>query len=71
MIVAADGLNSKVRDLYPEAFKPNIEVRSNKFVWLGTHRIFEAFTFIFEETPHGWIWAHAYRFDEETSTFIV
>ena len=71
LIVAADGLNSKLRDLHATAFKPHIDLRCNKFVWLGTRRVFDAFTFIFEETPHGWVWAHAYRFDEETSTFIV
>ncbi len=71
LIVAADGLNSKVRNRHAEAFKPHIDLRRNKFVWLGTRRVFDAFTFIFEETAHGWVWAHAYRFDEETSTFIV
>jgi len=43
----------------------------NKFIWLGTHKLFDAFTFIFKETPAGWIWVHAYRFDKNTSTFIV
>jgi anthraniloyl-CoA monooxygenase len=71
LIVAADGINSKIRGLYAEAFEPEIDLRKNKFVWLGTRRTFDAFTFIFEETEHGWIWAHAYRFDSDTSTFIV
>src|SRR4051812_5435401 len=42
-----------------------------RFVWLGTHKLFEAFTFAFEQTEWGWFQAHAYRFDNETSTFIV
>ena len=47
-------------------------MRSNKFVWLGTRQTFQdAFTFVFEETEHGWIWAHIYQFDDDTSTFIV
>jgi anthraniloyl-CoA monooxygenase len=46
-------------------------VRANKFVWLGTSKVFDAFTFAFEETEHGWIWAHAYRFAPDCSTFIV
>ena len=47
-------------------------MRKCKFVWLGTHQKFDdAFTFIFEETEHGWVWAHAYQFDAETATFIV
>ena len=49
----------------------DIELRSNKYIWLGTRKPFEAFTFVFEETEHGWFWAHAYRFDADTSTFIV
>lgn len=71
MIVASDGLNSKIRTRFAGSFKPDIELRRNKFVWLGTHKVFDAFTFIFVETPHGWVWAHAYRFDDNTSTFII
>lgn len=72
LIVAADGLNSKTRSEHAEAFKPNIDARACKFVWLGTHQKFDdAFTFIFEKTEHGWVWAHAYQFDDETATFIV
>jgi anthraniloyl-CoA monooxygenase len=72
LVVAADGLNSKVRREYAEHFKPEIDVRKCKFVWLGTHQKFDdAFTFIFEETEHGWVWAHAYQFDDDTATFIV
>ncbi|HEY7775060.1 MAG TPA: FAD-dependent monooxygenase, partial [Kineobactrum sp.] len=72
VIVAADGLNSKMRNSDLETFDCSIDVRSNKFVWLGTKQTFrDAFTFIFEETEHGWIWAHAYQFDQDTSTFIV
>jgi anthraniloyl-CoA monooxygenase len=71
LIVAADGINSRVRNRYATAFKPSVDLRRNKYIWLGTKKPFEAFTFIFEETEHGWIWAHAYRFDADTSTFIV
>ena len=72
LIVASDGLNSKIRNTYLEEFGCTIETRPNKFVWLGTNQTFrDAFTFIFEQTDHGWIWAHAYQFDENTSTFIV
>ena len=54
------------------AFKPDIDIRRCKFVWLGTHQKFDdAFTFIFEETENGWVWAHAYQFDDDTATFIV
>jgi anthraniloyl-CoA monooxygenase len=71
LIVAADGINSRIRSRYASDFQPSIELRRNKYVWLGTNKLFEAFTFIFEETEHGWIWAHAYHFDADTSTFIV
>ena len=72
LVIAADGLNSKTRNELADHFKPGIEQRKNKFVWLGTHQKFDdAFTFIFEETEHGWIWAHAYQFDSDTATFIV
>lgn len=72
LVVASDGLNSKTRVLYEKTFRPEIDLRLCPFVWLGTHQTFaDAFTFIFEETPKGWVWAHAYQFDDETATFIV
>ncbi|MBO9427849.1 bifunctional salicylyl-CoA 5-hydroxylase/oxidoreductase [Labrenzia sp. R4_1] len=72
LVVAADGLNSRTRTLYADTFKPDIDVRKCHFVWLGTHQTFsDAFTFIFEKTEHGWVWAHAYQFDDDTATFIV
>jgi anthraniloyl-CoA monooxygenase len=71
LIVGADGINSTVRRLHQEHFEPNIDRRLCKFIWLGTHRIFEAFTFLFEKTEHGWFQAHCYRFDKDMSTFIV
>jgi anthraniloyl-CoA monooxygenase len=71
LIVAADGINSAVRTRYADHFQPSIEVRTNRFAWLGTHKLFDAFTFIFVQTEWGWFQAHAYRFNADTSTFIV
>jgi len=72
IVVASDGLNSAVRQEFAEHFKPEIDTRLNKFVWLGTKQKFDdAFTFIFENTKYGWVWAHAYQFDADTATFIV
>ncbi len=71
LIVASDGINSRIRAAYAEHFQPEIDWRRNKFVWLGTHRVFEAFTFVFVATEWGWFQAHAYRFNADTSTFIV
>ena len=71
LIIASDGLNSRIRGKYAETYQPDIDWRCNRFVWLGTKKRFEAFTFAFEETEWGWFQAHAYRFDDETATFIV
>src|SRR6516225_5718953 len=71
LIVACDGVNSRVRQDRADHFRPEIEVGRNKYIWLGTRRIFDAFTFAFEQTAAGWIWCHAYRFDHEASTCIV
>jgi len=72
LVVACDGLNSRVRNEFAEHFKPNIDVRPCKFIWLGTHQKFDdAFTFVFEKTKHGWVWIHAYQFDADTATVIV
>jgi anthraniloyl-CoA monooxygenase len=72
LVVACDGINSVVRKEFAEVFKPDIDMRLCKFIWLGTHQKFnDAFTFIFEETEHGWVWAHVYQFDADTATFIV
>ena len=72
LVVACDGLNSRVRSEFAEHFKPNIDVRPCKFIWLGTKQKFDdAFTFIFEKTKHGWMWIHAYQFDADTATVIV
>ncbi len=71
LIIACDGLNSAIREKYAATYQPDIDVRDCRFVWLGTSKLFEAFTFAFEETEWGWFQAHAYRFDDNTSTFIV
>jgi anthraniloyl-CoA monooxygenase len=71
LIIASDGINSKIRTAYAETFKPDIVVRPNRFIWLGTPRRFEAFTFDFQRTEHGWFQAHIYQFDAQTSTCIV
>ncbi len=71
LIIAADGLNSRIRTKYAATYQPDIDLRLCRFVWLGTHKLFDAFTFAIESTEWGWFQAHAYRFDAETSTFIV
>ena len=71
LIIAADGINSRFRDARGDVFGVEVEERANKFIWLGTSKPFDAFTFAFEQTEAGWIWAHAYRFAPDCSTFIV
>ncbi|HEX8238298.1 MAG TPA: bifunctional salicylyl-CoA 5-hydroxylase/oxidoreductase [Allosphingosinicella sp.] len=71
LVIAADGANSRIRTAYEDHFGVDVQVRKNKFFWFGTHKVFEAFTFAFERTEAGWVWAHAYRFDDGLSTFIV
>ena len=71
LIVAADGVNSAIRQRYEAAFEPTIDLRPNKFVWLGTTFPYEAFTFYFKQSRHGLWRVHAYRFNEGESTFIV
>ena len=71
LIIASDGINSRVRNRTPEVFQPDIVTRPNRYIWLGTHKLYDAFTFLFEKTEHGWFQAHVYKFDDKTSTFIV
>ena len=71
LIIASDGINSRIRNRYAEVFKPDIVTRPNRFIWLGTNKLFDAFNFIFEKTEHGWFQAHVYKFDDNTTTFIV
>ena len=71
LIVASDGINSKIRTKYAHIFQPDIVTRPNRYIWLGTTKLWDAFNFTFEKTEHGWFQAHIYKFDHETSTFIV
>ena len=71
LIVACDGVNSRLRELRREQFRTDVVVGRNRYIWLGTSRVFDAFTFAFVHTDAGWIWSHAYCFDGSTSTFIV
>jgi 2-polyprenyl-6-methoxyphenol hydroxylase-like FAD-dependent oxidoreductase len=71
LIVACDGVNSRLRQLHRHDFETDVQVGRNKYIWLGTTKVFEVFTFAFVQTAAGWIWCHAYGFDGDTSTFIV
>jgi anthraniloyl-CoA monooxygenase len=71
LVVASDGVSSVTRKKYAGIFRPNHQVRQNRFIWLGSRRKLDAFTFDFRETAWGWFNLHAYRFDEDWSTFII
>ena len=71
LVVGADGVNSVVRETWRDDFGPAIDWRPNKFVWMGTTRPFDAFTFDFRQDEHGLWRLHAYRYSADRSTFIV
>jgi anthraniloyl-CoA monooxygenase len=71
LVVAADGRNSVTRSRHEAAFGPTTKVEGSTFIWLGTDKVFDAFTFIFAETEHGPFQAHIYPFSDDRSTFIV
>ena len=71
LVVVCDGVSSRLRRQHRDQFGTAVGVGRNKYIWLGTRKVFDAFTFAFVETEAGWIWCHAYGFDRNTSTFIV
>lgn len=71
LVIAGDGINSKLRQFHAEHFRPTVTVGGNRFIWLGTDKVFDSFTFAFVETDAGWIWFYAYGFSAEHSTCIV
>jgi anthraniloyl-CoA monooxygenase len=71
LVVAADGVNSAVRARYADVFGPELDVRSCKYMWLGTDKVFDAFKFYVRPTPHGVMQVHGYPYDAKGSTFIV
>ena len=71
IVIASDGANSLVRERYRDHFHPSVDIRPNRFVWLGTTKPFPAFTFYFKGDAHGLWRVHAYQYDRTHSTFIV
>jgi anthraniloyl-CoA monooxygenase len=71
LLVGADGANSLVRRTYNEFFQPSLDVRRNKYIWLGTNQLFHGLTLTFREHTAGLFIAHSYKFNQTTSTFIV
>jgi len=71
LVVAADGINSRTREIYRDHFKPSVDLRPNKFVWLGSTRPLDAFKYFFKESEHGILLAHTYQYEEGASTWII
>jgi anthraniloyl-CoA monooxygenase len=71
LVIAADGVNSAVRARYADAFRPSLEVRRCRYMWLGTDKVFDAFKFYIKQTPYGVMQIHGYPFDAHNSTFII
>ncbi|MGD1221893.1 FAD-dependent monooxygenase [Streptomyces krungchingensis] len=71
LVVAGDGVNSALRDRRAQHFGPEVTHGQNCYIWLGTTKVFDSFTFAFVETGHGWIWCYAYGFGEDASTCVV
>ncbi|WP_274564563.1 bifunctional salicylyl-CoA 5-hydroxylase/oxidoreductase [Streptomyces spiramyceticus] len=71
LVVACDGVRSATRDAYAGTFGPDLDERHCRYMWLGTDKVFEAFTFIVDEHDFGTLQVHAYPFDTTRSTFIV
>jgi anthraniloyl-CoA monooxygenase len=71
LIVAADGINSPTREASREHFRPEIDLRPNRFAWMGSTRPFDAFTFFFKERPEGIFIAHCYQYEAGASTWVL
>jgi 2-polyprenyl-6-methoxyphenol hydroxylase-like FAD-dependent oxidoreductase len=71
LIIAGDGVNSRLRQFHADHFKTKVVEGQDKYIWLGTSKVFNSFTFSFVETDFGWIWFYAYGFSNDLSTCIV
>ena len=71
LVVVADGLNSKIREKYKDHFQPSLDLRPNKFTWLGSTRPLDAFKYFFRETPQGVLLAHCYQYEADRSTWVI
>jgi len=71
VVVAADGINSRIRDMFKDHFRPVLQHKANKFTWLGSTRPLDAFTFFFKQTEYGLICAHTYQYEKGHSTWVI
>jgi anthraniloyl-CoA monooxygenase len=71
LVVAADGINSRIREGWRDRFEPEVDLRPNMFTWMGSTRPFDAFTFFFKQTQHGLFIAHCYQYEAGRSTWVL
>ena len=71
LVIAADGVNSAIRAAFPKTFRPRVEEGRSRYIWFGTDRILDSFTFVFRQSEHGLFQTHAYPFDGQHGTWIV
>ncbi|HWI39051.1 MAG TPA: bifunctional salicylyl-CoA 5-hydroxylase/oxidoreductase [Burkholderiales bacterium] len=71
LIVVADGINSRIREKHKEKFQPSVDLRPNKFTWLGSTKPLDAFKYFFRETKEGLIVAHCYQYEPDRSTWVI
>jgi len=71
LVVAADGINSRIREGWRDRFQPEVDLRPNMFTWMGSTRPFDAFTFFFKQTEHGLFIAHCYQYEAGRSTWVL
>ena len=71
LLIGADGVNSGLRQFYSKYFEPNLDVRAHRYIWYGTHRLFHGLTLTFRKSDAGVFAAHSYKFNRDTSTFII
>jgi 2-polyprenyl-6-methoxyphenol hydroxylase-like FAD-dependent oxidoreductase len=71
LVVAADGVRSTLRERHAAHFGTRLTAGRNHYVWLGTTKVFDAFTFAFVDTGHGWIWCYGYGYGADRSTCVI
>ncbi|MGH2926697.1 MAG: FAD-dependent monooxygenase [Solirubrobacteraceae bacterium] len=71
LVVAADGLNSRVRHWFADTFRPSYDTRSAKYIWWGTSRRPDVFTYMVRPTEWGIFQGTPYPFTDDRSTFVV
>jgi anthraniloyl-CoA monooxygenase len=71
LVVVADGINSRIREKYKDHFQPSVDLRPNKFTWLGSTKPLDAFKYFFRETPQGVLLAHCYQYEADRSTWVI